>query len=84
MPISEEVVIVWLGGKPFAFPVTAVREVVQMIEPTPMPAWPDAALGIIDIRGELLPLVDVSEVLNRPALTISMSQFVLVLFASGR
>ena len=83
-PVSEEVVVMWLGGKPFAFPVGAIREVVQIVEPTPMPSWPDSVLGIIDIRGELLPLVDMSRVLDQPPAPISKSQFVVVLFAQGR
>ena len=83
-PAVQEVVVIWLSGKPFAFPVDVVREVVQIVQPTPIPSWPEAMLGIIDIRGELLPLFDMSEIVDQPPVTISKDQFVVVFFAHGR
>ena len=74
---SEEVVVVWLGGKQFALPVGAVREVVQLVQPTAMPSWPEAVLGIIEIRGELLPLFDMSVFVGQSAVSISKNQFIV-------
>ncbi len=83
-PALEEVVVIWLNGKPFAFPVDVVREVVQIVQSTPIPSWPEAMLGIIDIRGEMLPLFDMSAFVDQPPATISKEQFVVVFFAHGR
>jgi purine-binding chemotaxis protein CheW len=49
-----------------------------------MPHWPAHALGIIELRGELMPLVDVAEVLGQPRRPLSASQRVLVLTLTER
>jgi chemotaxis signal transduction protein len=80
LPTSEEgVVIATIGHQAFAFPVEQVREVVPLVDPTPMPSWPAHVLGVIELRGELMPLVDVAEVLGQPRRPVSASQRVLVL-----
>jgi chemotaxis signal transduction protein len=56
-----------------------VREVLPLVDPTPMPSWPPHVLGVIELRGELMPLVDVAEVLGQPARPVSPAQRILVL-----
>ncbi len=81
---GEELVVVTIGPKPYALPVAAVREVIPLVEPTPMPDWPDEALGLVEVRGELIPLLDVSEALGHGPLRLSSQQLVLIVFAAGR
>lgn len=83
-PLLEEVVVFSLGRKAYAFPVGGVREVVQMVEATPMPSLPEAVLGVIDVRGELLPLVDMSTVVDQHPASISRNQLIVVIAARGR
>ena len=80
----HEVVVVYIGGKPFAFPIDSVREVLPMLEPTPMPNWPDNILGIIEIRGDLVPLVEINQLLGLPPMKVSTKQFVLVVWVLDR
>ena len=80
----HQVVVITLGGKALAFPVETVREVVPLVEPTPVPAWPDTALGVIEIRGELVPLLDVTSVLDLAPSVLSAQQFIVVVEVLGK
>lgn len=84
MATVRELVFVSISGRGFAIPAERVREVLPMVEPTPVPAWPDEGWGVIDVRGELVPVVDVAPLLRRPPSEISVSQYILVLEVAGR
>lgn len=48
-----------LDGEAFAFPVTRVHEVLDPIPYTPVPNASEFAPGVINVRGIVVPLVDV-------------------------
>ncbi len=73
-----------IRGQPYGLPATAAREVLPMLEPIPVPAWPDYALGLVNVRGELLPLVDICPLLDRHALPLSPRQFILLIASTDR
>jgi len=73
-----------ISGRRYALPAAVVREVIQMVEPTPIPSWPARALGLMELRGELFPLVDLSDVLGLAPLAVSAAQFILVVLAPDR
>lgn len=43
----------------YAFHINDVREIIEMQDITPVPEFPDYAKGIINIRGSLIPVIDV-------------------------
>lgn len=55
-----QVVIFTLGGAAYAVPIGVVREVVPWTPPMPVPEAPAHTLGVLDLRGELLPVVDLT------------------------
>ncbi|HLO02953.1 MAG TPA: chemotaxis protein CheW [Symbiobacteriaceae bacterium] len=55
-----QVVIFTLGGAAYAVPIGVVREVVPWTTPMPVPEAPAHHLGVLDLRGELLPVVDLT------------------------
>jgi purine-binding chemotaxis protein CheW len=83
-PELPDLVFMRLGGKRFAFPAEVTREVLPLIEPSPMPGWPEHALGAIDVRSELMPLVDVSAGLGLPPARLKPAQRIVVVAAGGR
>ena len=48
----------------FAFPIQDVREVVQMTAVTPVPQAPSAIVGMVDARGEIVPVVNLRALLG--------------------
>ncbi|MBX2986844.1 MAG: purine-binding chemotaxis protein CheW [Bdellovibrionaceae bacterium] len=47
-----------LGGESFAIPLLSVREVIARPDTTPVPQMPSAFLGIINLRGQVLSVLD--------------------------
>lgn len=55
------------GGADYAIDVALAGEVVPMQAPTPVPRCPDGVLGLINLRGQPLAVVDPAALLGLPA-----------------
>jgi purine-binding chemotaxis protein CheW len=53
-----------LGSEEFAIPLLAVREVIAMPEITPVPFSPPHFLGIMNLRGQIISIIDLRLKLN--------------------
>jgi purine-binding chemotaxis protein CheW len=58
--------VVQLGGRPFAVDVADAREVVVLDTTTPVPGAPAAVLGVMNLRGSVLPVVEARPLLGLP------------------
>lgn len=47
-----------LGDSPYALPVERVREIVRLRPTAPVPHVPADVLGVISLRGEIVPVID--------------------------
>ena len=56
-----------LAGEPFALPVAQVREILRVREVTPVPQPPFPVIGVINLRGRVVPLLDLRARLDLPA-----------------
>ncbi len=54
----EQLVIFELGDEEFAVSIEQVREVVEMLSITHIPNMPDFIEGVINLRGNILPIID--------------------------
>jgi purine-binding chemotaxis protein CheW len=45
-----------VGGEEFAVPILAVREIIRWVAPTPIPCSPPGVDGVINLRGEIIPV----------------------------
>src|SRR6185436_10612983 len=68
-----------LGEEKFAIPVDYVQEVVEFGQVTKVPNAPEYMLGIINLRGRVLPLLDTKLKLGLPASTRSNKSRIMVL-----
>ena len=56
-----------LGGEAFALPVAQVREILRVRDVTPVPHPPFPVIGVINLRGRVVPLLDLRARLALPA-----------------
>jgi purine-binding chemotaxis protein CheW len=68
-----------LGNEQFAILVGHVQEVVEFGQVTKVPSAPNYMLGIINLRGRVLPLLDTKLKLGLPATPPSQKNRILVL-----
>jgi purine-binding chemotaxis protein CheW len=58
--------VVLLGGRPFAVDVAQAREVVVIDAITPVPGAPAPLVGVMNLRGAVLPVVEARPLLGLP------------------
>jgi purine-binding chemotaxis protein CheW len=74
-----EVLLFELSNERFALPLDAVLEVVRAVALRSLPNAPPIVEGIIDVRGEIVPILDIRTRFGLPARPIALSDhFVLV------
>ncbi len=65
-------------GHRFALPLDSVRRVVPSAMPTPLPGAPELVLGVLNLGGEILAVIDFSRRIGLPSVGIEPSQHLLV------
>lgn len=55
-----------LGAEVFALDIRSVREIIQHAPPTPVPLMPDFVRGVINLRGAVVPVIDLAARFGRP------------------
>ena len=73
-----------LGGIRCALPATDVREVVRAVSILPLPNAPAAVEGVINVRGTLVPVLDLRRRLDLPARPVALSDHLVLVRAGGR
>jgi len=66
LPAGDEVVVLEAGGQRYAVEAAAVERVHPLNGVTPLPGLRSPWLGVVSVRGELLPALDLPAYLGRP------------------
>lgn len=61
-----QVVVFVLDGQRYAFPLATVQQVLPMVAPAPLPEAPAIALGVINLHGLVVPVLDIRRRLGLP------------------
>ena len=72
-----------LGGKDYAFPIDQTREIVELQSITPTPEVPDHIVGVTNLRGQIIPIVDLQRVLT-PGAPATPSRHAVVVDVDGQ
>ncbi len=80
----REVLLFTLEGQRYALPLEDVRELVRAVRLTPLPRAPAVVEGLLDLRGELLPVLDMRRRFRLPARRLSSSDHLIVAQAGRR
>ena len=81
---SAELITVVIGEQRFAIDIQLVREIRGWTNSTPLPNAPDYVLGVINLRGAVLPVLNLAARLGLPASEARSSSFVIVVDLVGR
>ncbi|HYO57329.1 chemotaxis protein CheW [Archangium sp.] len=84
MPPPREVLLFTLEGQRYALPTRDVRELVRAVRLTPLPHAPAVMEGLLNLRGELLPVLDMRRRFRLPTRRLSASDHLVVAQAGHR
>lgn len=76
--MSNQLVVFTLDAQQYALPLASVERVARMVEITPWPKAPDIVLGVIDVRGTIIPVVSMRKRFGHPEPEISLSGQLIV------
>lgn len=74
-----EVITFALASERYALETRYVREVIRLIDFTPVPGTPDFVVGVTNLRGSVLPVVDLRQFFNVPRKGLTDLSRVIVL-----
>ncbi|MFA6572530.1 MAG: chemotaxis protein CheW [Bacteroidota bacterium] len=75
---SSKIVVFSLNEPRYALYLSAVERVVRAVEITPLPKVPDIVLGIINLNGEIMPVIDIRKLFRLPSSVINLEdQFII-------
>lgn len=77
-PTARQILAFTLDSRRFAIDVGPVREVIQLPHTTPMPGAPDDVMGVLDLRGQAVPVVDLQARLGRGAAPLTARSCVII------
>ena len=76
---AVQAVVFALGSETFAIPVTMVREILEHRPASRVPEGPAWLLGLLDVRGVAVPMVDLHVRMGFPAVAPTVSTCILVI-----
>lgn len=67
-----------LDERRFALNMSAVERISRAVEITPLPKAPRDILGVINVQGRVVPVVDIRKRFNLPARDVKLSDHILI------
>ncbi|MBK1689661.1 chemotaxis protein CheW [Rubrivivax gelatinosus] len=67
-----------LGGELFAITIRTIKEIIEYRRPTEVPAMPAAVLGVINLRGAVVPVMDLQLRLGRAPATVGRRTCIVI------
>lgn len=84
MTRTGQIVIFTLDEQRYGIPLEVVERVVRIVEITPLPAGPDYIHGVINIQGEIIPVLDLRKRFGLPERPVELSDQLLILRCANR
>jgi purine-binding chemotaxis protein CheW len=83
-PTPREVLLFVLEGHRYALSSLDVRELVRAVSLTPLPRAPDVVEGLLNLRGQLLPVLDLRRRFRLPPRPLSPTDHFIIARAGPR
>lgn len=77
-PQDRAVLVFEVGARRFGLPAADLREIVRAVAIAPLPHAPAAVEGVINLRGEIVPVIDLRRMLGLPARGVVLSDHLVI------
>ena len=73
-----------LGDDRFGLPVETIVRIIRAVEVTPVPGFPDYALGVINVQGQVMPVISMRKKFNLSDKAVQLSDRFIIARAGAR
>jgi purine-binding chemotaxis protein CheW len=73
----------WAGTQRYALPIDRVREIQQIVAFAEVPDETGLVLGMVDVRGEIVPVVDIRTLIGLPREPYTLDTPMIVMLGAG-
>ena len=84
MITASHLISLTLGEQRYALSLAQVERVIRALDITPLPRAPEIVLGVINVRGKVIPVVNVRRRFQLPEREISLSDQIIISHTSRR
>jgi purine-binding chemotaxis protein CheW len=71
--MTNQYIVFILDTQRYALHLTVVDRVVRMVHVTPLPHAPDVVLGVVNLEGQVIPVMNIRQRFNLPARDIALT-----------
>ena len=83
MKTGKSIVVFFIDGYRYGIPLEMVERVAPVVEVTPIPDAPDAVMGIINVRGSVMPVLNLRKKLRMPERAVKLTDQLLIVHVGG-
>jgi purine-binding chemotaxis protein CheW len=80
----HQLVVFSLDDQRYAVSLAVAERIVRMVHITPMPHSPEIVLGVINVQGWIIPVIDIRKRFRLPARELQLSDQILIARTSKR
>jgi purine-binding chemotaxis protein CheW len=81
---GHQFVVFTLDDQRYAVSLSVVERIVRIVEITPVPHTPEVVLGVINVQGWIIPVIDIRKRFHLPARELQLSDQMLIARTSKR
>ena len=80
----NQLVVFTLDEQRYALYLAAVERIVRVVEITPLPKSPEVVLGVVNVHGQIIPVVNIGKRFRLPEREIALSNQLIIANTSRR
>ena len=80
---TRQLVIFALGGEDYALPIAQIKEIIRFRQPRPVPSTDPWVMGVISLRGAIVPIGDLASRLGVSAASSDDAKIVIIEATAG-
>lgn len=84
MSSFDYLVLFALDGQRYALHLSAVNRIINAVEITPLPKAPDIVLGVVNVQGQVIPVVDIRQRFRLPQREMQLGDHIIIAKTSKR
>jgi purine-binding chemotaxis protein CheW len=73
-----------LGGEVFAMGILAIKEIIEYADVTEVPMMPEYVRGVINLRGAVVPVIDLSVRFGKPSSPVTKRTCIVIIEVEAR